>query len=371
MFINISSAIRLFQIAACFYAPLLIADESLMVESKTVCQQSADGCLSSQSTLTAAESNENKTVIESVETPGSKSATSIESPLIDTKALFSLLDEPQKYVSSGVNSFTKGVDEFFSDEKVLYETSGSYIRLTGDTVLSEGGDFGFVGDVRLKIALPNTQHKLKLVFETDPNEGREDFERQLEDNPVDAAQDKSYFAGLEAIWGEFRHWRVRPGIGLKLNSGLDYFLRVRANRLYAISEKWHAYLSDTLYWFDSSGYGFDASLEFDRKIDGNFLFRSTTFGGWTEQNDYWDLSQVFSLTQSLSDKRALIYQAGVYGVSEPTVFATDYLLQLRYRKQLHSNYLFLELIPKILYQREYDFQAEHSFTVRLEMIFKG
>ena len=337
MFTKISPALRLFQIVLCLYAPSLIAEQSLPVETKTVSEESIQ----------------------------------IESSLIDAEALFSLLDEPQSYVSSGINGFIKGVDEFFSDEKILYETSGSYIRLTGDTVLNEGGDFGFVGDVRAKIALPNTQHKLKLVFESDPDDGRENFERKIEDNPVDAAQDKSYFAGLEAVWGEFRYWHVKPGIGLKLRSGLDYFLRVRADRLYNINKKWHAYLSDTLYWFNSSGYRFDASLEFDRKIEGDLLFRSATFGGWKEENDYWDLSQVFSLTQSLSDKRALIYQAGVYGISEPTVFATDYLLQIRYRKKLHSNYLFLELIPKIVYQREYDFEAEHSFTLRLEMVFKG
>jgi len=363
--------IWLFQGVWFLYAPVLVAEESLNVEITSVCEQAAADCLSAQSKLTPVESTDNRTVIEASKILDGKTTRSPDAPLIDVEALFSVLDEPQRYLSSGINGLTKGMDEFFSDEKVLYESSGSYIRLTGDTVLSEGGELGFVGDIKVRVALPNTRKKLKLVFETDPSEGREDLDQQLEDTPVEAAQDKSYFAGLEALWGEFKYWRFRPGIGLKLNSGLDYFLRVRANRLYKISDKWRAYLSDTVYWFDSSGYGNDASLEFDRKIEDDFLFRSTTFGGWTEETDYWDLSQVFSLTQSLSERRALIYQAGVYGVSEPTVFATDYLLQVRYRKQLHSSYLFLELIPKIVFQRETDFESEYSFTLRLEMIFKG
>ena len=66
----------------------------------------------------------------------------------------------------------------------------------------------------------------------------------------------------------------------------------------------------------------------------------------------------------------MIYSAGVFGISEPIVIATDYLLQVRHRKQLHSDYLFMELIPKIQYQRENDFEPVFSLIFRVEIVFK-
>lgn len=322
--------------------------------------------------LTADETSSNQEVIES-KLPQSQSLES-ESTLkrspFELEHIFNALDKPQQYLSSGVIGLTKRMDEFFSDEEALYETNDSYIRMTGDMVLIESENPGFVGDLKAKIELPNTQNKLKFIFESDTSDDREELERQLDENPVDAAQDKSFFAGIEGLLGEFKYWKFRPSLGVKLSSSLDTFVRFRANRPYEISEKWRAYFRNTLYWFDSSGYGFDSSLEFDHQINKHFLFRSTLSASRKEENEYWELNQIFSLSQSISKKQAMIYSAGVFGISEPIVIATDYLLQVRYRQQLHSDYLFMELIPKIQYQREDDFEPVFSLTFRVEIVFK-
>ncbi len=72
------------------------------------------------------------------------------------------------------------------------------------------------------------------------------------------------------------------------------------------------------------------------------------YAQWEEENEFWELSEPLSLNHSLGPKMALIYQAGVFGVRDPEVIATDYLLLLRYRQLIHSDYLYLELIPKIV-----------------------
>ena len=311
------------------------------------------------------------TAEEASASPDSQKDSVSESPDIETKPFFSILDRPQGYVASSINFLTRNMDEFFSNENALYESTGSYIRLTADTVLSEGGEVGYIGDARARVALPNTQKKLRLVVESDPAESRDDLDRPLEENPLDAAEEKSYFAGLETLFGEFENWRFRPGIGLKLSSGVDHFWRIRASRTFALGESWQSYFTNTLYWFNSTGYRDDFSLEFDHKTDSDLLFRARSFASRTEENDYWDLSQVFSVTQTLSQNRALVYLAGVYGVNEPNTHATDYLIQIRYRQRIHSDYLFLGLIPQILYPEESDFETQYSLILRLELVFKG
>jgi hypothetical protein len=109
----------------------------------------------------------------------------------------------------------------------------------------------------------------------------------------------------------------------------------------------------------------------DYKINDDMLFRSSTFVRNKEENDYFEPSQVFSLIQSLSERRGVAYQFGVYGVSKPAWLATEYLLQMRYRQNIHSDYLFMELIPRTIYRRSNNFDSEISFTFRLEMVFEG
>ncbi len=81
------------------------------------------------------------------------------------------------------------------------------------------------------------------------------------------------------------------------------------------------------------------------------------YAQWEEENEFWELSEPLSLNHSLGPKMALIYQAGIFGVRYPEVIATDYL--------------YLELIPKIVYLRDTDFDAEYFFTARTEIICKG
>ena len=281
---------------------------------------------------------------------------------------FSFLDEPQRTISKGFAGMTRAIDEFFANENVSYESSGSFIRITIDSVLSEGGNISTTNDFKIRLRLPVTEKKLKLVFESDPEELRNEIDR-IKDTPTDD-KDKSYFAGLQAELGREDKWRLKPSLGIKLHSPLEYLLRLRGYRNYKLSDKWSLNLSETLYWFNTTGFGADTNIDFNHQFTENVIFRSSTYFRYTDLNDYWDHGQTFSFTQRLSDRRAISYQVGEYGISEPSTHATDYLLLVRYRQNIHADYLFAEIAPQILYQKENDFRAEHSILFRIEMFFR-
>lgn len=282
---------------------------------------------------------------------------------------FSILDTPHHSVSSGFESLARSIDAFFANEKGYYESTGSYLQLTADMLWEEAGRINYTGHVRVKLELPNTKTKLKLIIESDPDEGKSDIDRTLEGPLGKASDQKSYFAGAEAELGREDAWQIRPAIGVKVRSPLDIYARIRINRTYKY-EIWSLHLNETLFWFDSSGGGLDSLADLHRPISKNVLVRSSSFAGWTEINDYFNLSQVFSISQKLSERRGISYQAGVYGLSQPTIFVTDYLLLLKYRQTIHSDYLFMEIIPQIRYQKINDFHAEHALLFRLEWVFR-
>ena len=283
------------------------------------------------------------------------------------ETFFSFLDPHQETVSTGFEGMVRSVDEFFADEKTAYTSSGSYLRVTADLTVNEGGDYNFRGDLKIRARFPLTQRKLKITLESDPDEQRSDLERET-DTPVDR-DDKALFAGLATRWGDVDKWHLDPSIGVKIRSPLDYYVRVRAGRSFELSESSIFDLFQSIYWFDSTGYGADTNVDYNHLITENLIFRSSSFARYTEENEYWDLSQNFYITHRFNAKRAISYQVGVFGISEPTVFATDYLLLVRYRQNIHKDWLFFEVTPQILYQKDFNFNAEHSLLLRLEAYF--
>ena len=81
------------------------------------------------------------------------------------------------------------------------------------------------------------------------------------------------------------------------------------------------------------------------------------------------MSQNFYLIHTINPYRGVIYQAGINGVSEPKTHVTRYLLSIRLRQQIHRDWLFFEINPKVVYPEEEDFHTRHSLTFKLEVVF--
>ncbi len=285
------------------------------------------------------------------------------------EAFFSFLDKPQEVISSGVEIFAKSLDEFFSEDKVFYDTSGTYLRLRMDATLDDYGDMSYTGNVRLKLRLPNTKKKLRFTFESDIDKRQGDVVGQTENTPATAEKDKDYFAGVQASLGKKTGWQFKPSLGLRLGSDVELYTRLRLKRRYEF-DKWSIYWGETPFWFNSTGVGLDSYLEFNRKISKDSLFRIGSFARWTKKTDYFLYNQSFSMFHTLSKKRILSYYVTFSDVSKSAMYSRYYLVGATYRQNIHKDYLFVELVPQIIYQEKNDFNAEHSLILRLEIIFK-
>jgi hypothetical protein len=293
-------------------------------------------------------------------------------------SFFSFLDKPQKAISSRFETFVRRTDEFFANEKVFYDTTGSYIKLTGEVTYFEAGVRGYYNDFKIKARLPVTEKKVSLLLESNPGEEEEEIEKALQETPREAVQEVDYFAGVQTTLGEKRTWEIKPSLGVKLGDPIDYYTRLRITREVPLGIGTFQF-KQAFYWFDSSGWESDTAAEFNFPFRNSLLLRSTSGINWQEQTDDADwpedeykisLRQIFSLTHKLSERRAISYQAGFYGDNNPHVHTTHYVLSTHYRQNLHDDYLFMDLIPRVTYRKQSDFQAEYSFTFRLEMVFK-
>ena len=287
----------------------------------------------------------------------------------DETSVFDFLNAPQKNISSGLEWLSKRIDVFFANEKIYDESTGSYARLSGTTILRDGGKKSFLGDLNIRVELPHTQKKLNLIIESDADKNlAKRPDQQSQPTPNQALSATTYFAGIDKNLSGKSAWDIHTSVGIKLHVPLDPFVRLRMTRE-ALFVKWKFHFTETLFHFHSRGNGYDSTMEWDRSFGRKNLFRLHTSATWWDDTDLIDLNQSFTVFHEITERRAVSYSIGVFGKNKPIMQADTYLIDIRYRQLLHKDWLFYEINPQVLYQKSNDFQPEHSVALKLEMIF--
>lgn len=287
----------------------------------------------------------------------------------EEQSFFDFLNKPQKNISTGLEWLTKRIDTFFADEDIYEESTGSYIRISGSSILREGGQQSFLGDLNIRLELPRTKKKLKLIIETDADQNLENRpDQQGQTTPNQTLSNTTYYAGLEKELAEKSLWDIRTSTGIKIRSPLDPFLRLRMSRE-VLFDTWKLRFTETLFHFHSTGSGHTTSLEIDHPTSKTDLVRMRTSATWWDNTDHYELSHTFTFFHEITDRRVLSYGIGVYGTNKPALQADTYLLDIRYRQRLHKDWLYAEINPQVLYLKTGNFEPEHSLTLKLEMIF--
>lgn len=293
------------------------------------------------------------------QTPAS---TTDPSPTIDA---LTPLDSSRDALSQQITTFANWLDNFFGDDRVYEESQKSHLKINLLHIRNEGNEPHFDANVQGKLSLPNTQNRLKILFESDAED-----ENLQSTTVAQAVESQQQSIGIRYVRKTVPEWRIHADLGIRFHSGLDAFARFRVRRLFTTG-LWNFLPSEILFWYKSTGFGETTALDINRRFAEHFLFRSATQATWLDESQQFEMSQNFYLIHDINPHRAIIYQTGINGVSEPHVHTTSYLASVRLRQQLHHDWLFFEVNPIIDYPEEEDFQAHYSLTFKLEVIFGG
>jgi len=281
---------------------------------------------------------------------------------------FSFLDNHQKTFSNYLHLTVLSVDNFFATNKAVHESTGSHLRISLEANWPEGEGTEFDGSISLRARFPGLRNKYKLVIESDPVEQKSPLELESRQRKSAANDSGGLFTGIEKK-STFLGWKVRPSIGVKLRSPLDLYTRLRIDRN-MFFDQWLLYLFEGLYWFDSTGFGFDSVMRWDRPLNRTLLYRTTSLVRYTDLTDIYQLSQTAEIIHVMNSKSAITYKIGVFGDTENSLHTTTYLTSLLFRFNIHSDYLFLDLQPQIFFEKENDFESRHEFLMRLEFYYR-
>jgi hypothetical protein len=283
--------------------------------------------------------------------------------------IIGVADAPRDYLAEKFVGFVNSVDRFFGDDRNFQESNESVLQFDITRVMGYGGERQFVYSGRAKVRLPNTERRLHLLIETDPDKNvSTDASRNQPVRPGTNTKPESYGAGVRYEKTEEERWHYSTEGGLKFQ-GLNTAPFARGRVSYGIPlQEWKVKATETAFWFNSIGLGETTELDFERPISEPLLFRASSSATWLKDTENLDMRQDFSLFHKLNNRAAVLYQASVIGITRPNAHVTDYVLLLSYRYRVHREWIFIELSPQLHFPKERNFKSSGMLGLRLEML---
>lgn len=269
-------------------------------------------------------------------------------------------------ISNSVNLSAIWLDDFFGNPDYQPDQlaqGGARIQLAYEPRSRDLIEFE--SRIRIRVKLPKLENRVDLVFS--------DFDEDLERAPVKAAQNELLQSqnrfNLALRWthrkDEDAFWSNRVGIGRKAQP----FARTQYTKRGTFTDTQRYRWQASAYYYQREGFGTHFGLQLEQdinqesvmRLDNNFFFRDET-DDWLWQHNLYNMTQ-------LSDSSALITGFYVDGLSQPNYQIREYLLSVRWRKNALREWLFFELEPFILWQRDEDFDASYGLAMRIEGYF--
>ena len=291
-------------------------------------------------------------------------AASKQAEPIPSIELLEPLDSYRDSASEYVTDFANWIDNFFADDRIYDEKQGSYIKLNILQTYFEDDEPVYDAQIKAKLDIPKTQKRLQLFVESiDADES--DTQQTSIDETIENQEQSIGFRYLNL---DSKLWKITTIAGVRINQGIDPLGRIKFRRL---TEKglWTYRFTESIFWFESDGAGETTRFDMDHPLTKRLLFRSTTQATWKNINDYFDLGQDLILFHNINKRKSLAYQVGARGIRDSRLYTTDYFYSVRYRQEMHRNWLFLDIIPSINHPRENDFKPVRSITLKLEIVF--
>ena len=277
-------------------------------------------------------------------------------------------------LSRWVETSSRRLDAFFGTTDALSVDTDSYLRLSQEWQWREDESLDQDLGARFRLDLPTTEERLRLIIESEPDEQRGTLAEQesiLSDERASGLDD--LLVGLNRLGDrdKTRHWNTQLGAGIKVRLPLDPYARLTSQRLWTLREgPWQLHSDNRLAWFNSDGYFARSRWDLGRALDERRHLRFLSNVQWREEVDQLEFSQIVELNRRLNRRSVMRLSAGVVGESASHPVIDDSYLQLRFRRDIHKSYTFLDVAPSLHFPRDANRDPRWALTLRLEMYFR-
>lgn len=290
----------------------------------------------------------------------------------------SWLDRSQVGLYSTVCEAAAWFDGFFGDARYDAATGETYGRVSLGGFTDQRNGFKPRLRFRTRFAFPALRQRGNFFLgrgnddELIENRGTNDLEEDLPSITND--RDDSLFAGF----GFNRYSGIERGfdfrVGAKLRAKPEPFVQAIYRYGLRFSDKNLLRFRPLAYWRLEEKFGATLSMDSDNYLGDSLLLRWSNFGNVSQDPNIEGVAwgSTLSLFQALSNKRALTYSLLYRGETGDPVRIKNYGYEMRYRRRVLRDWLFLEMSGSMTWPRDtFLEQRERNLGagIRLEVFF--
>lgn len=293
----------------------------------------------------------------------------------------SFIDFQRDYLSDKFVDFATGIDSFFGNDRNFQETNKSVLQIDATRIMQQDATPTIGLSFKAKFHLPNAQRRLHLMLESNPDQNLpgqtlgQQLQQQQSSLFKEVTTPDSYGAALRFENKEGSPFQLGADGGLKADNGQEFytysihpFVRTSASYIKPLQIV-QLKLTESMFWFNTTGAGENTQLEIDHKYTEKVLFRATSGATFLVNNEDYTFHQDFAIFDTIDKQKSLLYQLTANGVSRPAAEITEYVAMVLYRRRVHQDWVFLEVNPQLHYPKVNIFQINAELILRLEFMF--
>lgn len=283
-----------------------------------------------------------------------------------------VLDTGHTGTSEQVQRLGAWVDRFFADENYEAEVNKSWLRIRLDSFseLYEGTDVDARARLHLKLPALNKRIRFEILSPGEPDDLEGTGSDSADSPPPGRGEDKSS-AAVSYIFRAVEERSIIARLGLDFD-GYDPnpYAGIRYRELVPLNEDWNFRFVQRIRFYTLDGLESRTSLDFERILEEDMLFRASLNGTWLQENPDYFYSLGFALFRPLDEKSAVEYQL-INGFKTDPHRLDRITVRIRHRQKIWRDWLTFEVAPQVSFPDEYEFEPVPGILFRLEATFGG
>ncbi|MBR7889645.1 hypothetical protein J9B83_11905 [Marinomonas sp. A79] len=272
-------------------------------------------------------------------------------------------------VSKTIGNWSTGIDSFLSGEAntpEAYQEQESHVDIRFGSVLGDGDRASFF-DFSAKLKLPNTQDRLRLVIESEPDtlapESIQNESSQRE-SVVESALATSITAAVRYIEDDLG---LDVDAGVRVDFPLDPFVRFRFKQG-SETGQWRWWQNQEMFAYYSRGVGARYRLGLGYTLTPRVNYSTDLSVAWLDDEGLFYGRENLSLQHRLNDKSRLAYQLSFLQSGAHELEPDSYLYNVQYERLLYKNWLIGQVKPQFTHDADDDYHGEFSLTLSMVIL---
>ncbi|MBI2521324.1 MAG: hypothetical protein HYV97_12955 [Bdellovibrio sp.] len=226
-------------------------------------------------------------------------------------------------------------------------------------------------DLKIKVHLPSTTKRMKIVIEKE----RDEILESTNSDAVNARTGETtptksnYVAGLNYILSSSPYYETFLDLGMKILLPLDPFAKFRIQKN-VITSYVNISAAQKFIYYRQDGFQEISQLSFSRKFNPTFQTEQANSLSWEDKTDTFILRNSLTLNQNITDKKTMSYSIGANARLSPVLHYYSYDCAISYRQLIHSKWLYASLAIGADFPKDHDFQMEKFILGRVEVFFR-